>query len=619
MEEEASVSDYIFSYLRQRGIEKVFYLPGGGAMHLNDALARSNVSTAMCLNEQSVAIAAEYHGRVSKQPFGVAVVTNGPGATNTLTAVAGAYIESVPLLIISGQVKLSDYNSSKKLRQTGVQEVATLEMVKGITKYATIIKRPQDIHLELEKCWEQLTSGRMGPVWIEVPLDVQAAKVRRGSVPLSSFGVCKDFGIDIRRDVVRINDLLRPLAGKFVRPLMLVGQGVRHANAVEDVMGYASRYNIPVVTTFPAKDFIEFTNKLFVGHPGNVALRGGNLAVQNCDLLISIGSSLNNIVTAYNPKLFAKNAQKIIFDIDTEELRKHEIPNSIKIKAGVKDAIIGLEESQIVSIQIDQSWLEYLKHLKSKYSYPHDIAFADMFKAKDGGRLSIYQVVDKLSYLLCEYKLIITGSSGLCIEAFYMLFRNQEGQRIIIDSGLGSMGYGLPALIGACNAAPTEKVILYEGDGSLQMNIQELATIAGNNYNCLIIVISNNGYASIKNSQKGYFDGRLLGCDAESGLHLPKLRGLVEAYEIQYYGVWAIEDLTKAVDMSRKVSGPVVIEVFTDGEVTLQPRVKSIKLEDGKMVSLPIEDMMPLLDLGELKAAMKYADKIEEESYRIRQ
>jgi len=610
-----TVSDFIFDYLWGIGIRRIFFLPGGGAMFLNDSMLKSKMKSTLCLHEQSVAIAAEYYGRISEEPFGVCLVTNGPGATNTITAVSGAYIESVPLLVICGQVKRDNYFPQKKVRQTGVQEVATLPMVKSITKYSSILLDETRVKEEMDICVRNLISGRKGPVWLEIPLDVQAASCVLKIAEDEPKGISKEENYQlVTYKTPNLRDNRRK---KYKRPLILIGQGVRHSGCHEDVRVYIREKRIPVTTTFPSKDFIAFDNKLFVGHPGNVALRAANIAIQNCDVLISIGSSLNNVVTGYNPSNFAKQADLYVFNIDEEELRVLDIKHAIKHVMGPIEAIEWLNHNVDFDEDTQAEWLDYLTAMKFEFSYPKDMAFEDDIKSCGMDRLSLFAVVNELGCLLRNFKYIITGSSGLCIEAFYVLYRNEEGQRIVIDSGLGSMGYGLPGLIGACMARPRDKIILYEGDGSLQMNIQELATISGNQLNCCILLINNDGYASIKNSQSAYFSNRFAGCNRNSGLFLPDVSMIAEAYSIDYYSVNNLEELRTAMDMISVKEGASIVEIFTNPDVVLQPRVKSVRTGDGSMKSLPIEDMYPFIEISNLRKWMKYAD-IHEEAEKAR-
>ncbi len=600
------VADFIFKFLRQSDIDHVFCLPGGGAMHLNDALYKSGIKNTICLHEQSVAISAEYWGRVENNKFGVAIVTNGPGATNTLTSVAGAFIESVPLLIISGQVKTSDYKIKKDVRQTGVQEVATLSMVKPITKYRKVVQNPDEIKSIMQEAISVMLSGRKGPARIEVPLDIQGAEY------IDENQIEKKLPIELNKNKsfksCKFDDWAPKISSKK-RIILLVGQGVRLDGAVEKLNKFATNNQIVVSCTFPGKDCFPYENPLFIGHPGTVAKRSANIAIQNCDLLISIGCSLNNIITAYNSFDFARNAIKIIFDIDENELSKALPPNSLKIKSSADEAINELQKAfEKFGSRYKETcseWLSYCRDLKKRFSFEHDDAFKSNNLSKEENKLSIYELMDGLSSLLKAFKYIVTGSSGFCIEAFYVLYKNCPNQRILIDSGLGSMGFGLPAVIGVSNAT-NEKVILIEGDGSLQMNIQELSTIKGNNLNVILIIVNNDGYCSIRNTQDGYFEGRRIGSDTESGLFIPDLHKISKAYSIPFYKCQNITEIQRALNSEEKTEGPSIIEISTFRDEKLQPKVSSRPTKQGTMVTMPIEDMTPLLPLSELDYWMRY-------------
>jgi len=483
------VSDFVFYYLKKIGINHVFCLPGGGAMHLNDALQQSAIHSTICLHEQAVAIAAEYWGRVNNKKFGVALVTNGPGATNTLTSAAGAYIESVPLLIISGQVKTSDYSSEKKVRQTGVQEVATLEMVRPITKFQAIVKDSNQIEDILEKAIDVMLDGRKGPAWLEIPLDIQGAKYE----PKTQIFTSNREKNKNNKEIIDFDyDQFISLIKNKKRVILLAGQGIRLDKSVDALIRFAEKFNIIVSTTFPGKDCFPYDHKLYIGHPGTVAKRSANIAIQNSDLLISIGCSLNNIITAYNPKEFARNAEKIVFDIDPNELSKVLPPNSFKIQLSASNALEILDkafsENEILYLNHSSEWVDYCNQLKSRFSFKSDEAFRYELNNLEKNKISIYTLMNGLSKILSKYNYIVTGSSGFCIEAFYVLFENSSSQRILIDSGLGSMGFGLPGAIGVCRST-NDRVVLIEGDGSLQMNIQELATVKGNNLSLTITLL----------------------------------------------------------------------------------------------------------------------------------
>lgn len=587
------VADYILSRIADKKIKEVFYLPGGGAMYLNDALfCEKRITPVICHHEQACGIAAEANGRTNKAGFGVVIVTTGPGATNVLTPVAGAWIESLPMLIISGQVKRSDALEGRLLRQGGVQEVDIVSIVKPITKYAVTIKNPKDVRYCLEKAFWHMTEGRAGPVWLDVPLDVQAAPIDKNQL--------KSFNPPLKKLQKNLNvkfDLLANLLKKAERPLLLIGHGVRIAGAKEPFKNLIKKFNIPAVFTWNASDLIHWDHPLYIGRPGVVAARAPNLAIQNSDLLITIGCRLDNVLTAYNPKGFARHAKKIVVDIDSNEISKHEMPIELSF---CMDAKLFIREC-LVRVKYknkNQSWINKCLHWKIKFP-PLDGRVFDKNKA-----LSHYQFIDSLSDVIPPNKLIVTGSSGLAMEVFYTVFRNKFNQRVFLTSGLGSMGYGVPAAIGACYGAGKVSTICIESDGSLMLNLQELITLKSQNLPIILIVMNNGGYASIRNTQKNYFNGRYLGTGISSGLLIPNLLELSSAIDLPFKrivnGDNVIEELRDVISQP----GPFICEVILENEEILSPKVAAIPQPDGSIISMPLEDMSPLLPREELKKQM---------------
>ena len=478
MSEVYRVADFVADFIKNSGIGHVFMLPGGGCMYLVDAIGKCDSLEAIaCLHEQAASISAEAYSRISNKP-GVALVTSGPGATNAITGLVGAWIESVPLILISGQVKTSDMMEDAPIRQSGVQEVDIVKIVKNITKFAVTVRKPSEIRSILQKAFHIASSGRAGPVWIDIPLDIQGAPIKIKSLDKwakkreeSVYKLKKSF---INKTVKLLNN--------SQRPLLLAGHGVRLSGAHEIFREVIEKYHIPTITTWNALDLIPYDHPLNIGRPGTVALRAPNFAVQNCDLLVSIGSRLDNIITAFNPERFAPHAKKVIVDIDKNEIDRHKMKIDLKINC---DALVFLEElkKNKWNKKKFKSWEETCTNWKRKYSLTKE----NLFKITP--KISHYQLINALSKILPENIVISTGSSGLGIEAFYTVFKNKIGQRVYLTSGLGAMGYGLPSAIGACLANNKRPMVLIEGDGSLQLNIQEMATISGNNLPiCLIII-----------------------------------------------------------------------------------------------------------------------------------
>lgn len=589
-------ADWIMRRLADEGMKHVFFLPGGGAMHLDDALAcEKRLTPVPCHHEQACGIAAEAYGRSGAAGFGVALVTTGPGATNALTPVAGAWIESLPLLVISGQVKRADGLRGRPLRQSGVQEVDIVSMARPVTKYAVTVETPSDIRRCLEEALWRMREGRPGPVWLDVPLDVQAAPV--DFVNLAGFVPALSAAVEIPANIIaRIEELLT----KAQRPLLLAGHGVRIAGGAESFRALAERLGIPCVFTWNAADLLPWDHPLYVGRPGVVAARASNFAVQNCDCLISIGCRLDNILTAYNPQGFAREAKKIVVDIDPNELVRHEMTIDLPICADAR----GFIETWLKTRRSEggekqwNDWRDRCADWKNRYPVLEGRDFgAD-------GQITHYPFVDVLSDCIPEERLIVTGSSGLAVEVFYTVFRNKNGQRFFLTSGLGAMGYGLPAVIGACLGADRKPAVGIESDGSLMLNLQELATLKALNLPIVLIVMNNGGYASIRNTQRNYFESRFLGTGPEGGLIIPDFVALADAIGLPAMRIERAEELASGLREALTQPGPFICEVRLAPNETLSPKVAAIPRPDGSIVSMPLEDMSPLLSFAQLQAEM---------------
>ncbi len=583
-------ADFIAEFLAGKGIDHVFLLPGGGAMFLNDAIAKSpKLKGVPCHHEQSTTIAAEAYGRITGN-IGVAMVTTGPGGTNAVTGVTGAWIESVPMLVLSGQVKRADLLKDSPVRQKGVQEVDIVRIVKSVTKYAVTIEKSEDLKYELEKALYLARTGRMGPVWLDIPLDIQAAPIDVSK--LRSFPVPQENATSI--DTGKVLALL----SSAKRPLILAGHGVRLSGAAKEFRNLIELLGIPVVTTWNAMDLLPDSHKLNVGHPGVVALRAPNFAIQNCDLLICIGSRIDNIITAFNPQGFAREAKKIIVDIDPHEIQKHEMNIEMKLPVDAASFIKALKNESATSILPDFSaWSLKCQDWKKRYS-------CEKTHEDSEGVINHFQFVRALSEAIPPDTLISTGSSGLAIEVFYTLFKNKEGQRIFLTSGLGAMGYGLPAAIGACLARDSKKMIAIESDGSLQLNIQELATVRALNLPICLFIMNNNGYASIRNTQRNYFENRFIGTGPESDLWMPDLKKVALAYEIEFLRIENPSSLPELLKIALQKDGPLIVDVRLRENETLSPKVTAIPQADGSLTSMPLEDMSPLLSIEDLQAEM---------------
>jgi acetolactate synthase-1/2/3 large subunit len=564
-------------------------LPGGGAMYLNDAIAcESRLTPVPCHHEQACGIAAEANGRVNAAGFGVAVVTTGPGATNIITPVAGAWIESLPMLVISGQVKRADALNGRPIRQGGVQEVDIVSIVKPITKYAVTVNRPEHVRRDLEEALWHMKNGRSGPVWLDVPLDVQAAPVNPSQL-LGFVPPTEKPNLEIDLQIQQINALLQASE----RPIFLIGHGVRIAGATELFKKIAEQLRIPCTFTWNAADTFAWEHDLYVGRPGVVAARAPNFAVQNSDCLISIGCRLDNVITAYNPQGFARSARKIVVDVDAHELERHAMPIDVSVCADAKAFLQTWFQSLPTMGPIDP-WRTRCANWKHRYPPLDGRVFPQT------NPIGHFQLVDRLSDVIPEDRLVITGSSGLAVEVFYTAFRNRRGQRIFLTSGLGSMGYGLAAAMGACIGAGRQPTVCVESDGSLMLNLQELATLKHLNLPLTLVIMNNNGYASIRNTQRNYFQERYLGSGQSSGLWMPDFLKIAQAMGIRCERVNDIQQLTPDLfDAELKL-----VEVVLEEDVVLAPKVSALPQADGSIISMPLEDMSPLLPRDVLRQEM---------------
>lgn len=595
MTEPYRVADFIAEFIAGLGVKHVFLLPGGGAMHLVDAVGKCpELKAVACLHEQAAAISAEAYARINEN-IGVVMVTTGPGATNAITGVAGAWIESVPLLIVSGQVKRADMLRDSPLRQNGVQEVDIVKVVKSITKYAATVERAEDIQIEMERAAYIARSGRAGPVWIDVPLDVQGAPVDPDTLAHWTGEVEAEPIASFATQIEQIQTLL----SNAKRPLLFAGHGVRLAGAAQQFKQLAERLGIPVVTTWNALDLLPYEHPLLVGRPGVVALRAPNFAVQNCDLIISIGSRLDNIITAYNPRGFARGAKKVVVDVDRHEIEKLDMDVNLAVTGNAKAFLQAWLGAKQASTTPDWSaWKARCADWKRRYPVNDGAPFSA------SGVISHYQLMDALSDAIPADTLVSTGSSGLAVEAFYTVFRNKPGQRVFLTSGLGAMGYGLPAAIGACFANGGKPMVAVESDGSLQLNIQELATMRAFDLPICLLIMNNNGYASIRNTQRNYFKGRFVGTGPEAGLRLPDLEKVAATYDLPFLRISDAAELKVLLKQAMSQPRPLLVDVRLTPDEVLAPKVSALPQPDGAMLSMPLEDMSPLLSLETLKAEM---------------
>ncbi len=588
------LSDFVIKYIAGLGVKNVFMLPGGGCMHLVDSLGRNkDLNIVVNLHEQACAIAADAYGQYTNN-IGVVLVTTGPGGTNTITGVAASWIDSIPVLIISGQVKRADLLTGKGVRQIGPQEVDIVSLVKPITKYAVIVTDPNQIRFHLDKAVYLAKDGRPGPVWIDIPLDVQGAIIDENKIMVFN----KPKKIIKKKELNnKINDLIN-LINKSKRPVILAGNGIRLAKGVERFREIIAKIKIPTLTTWKAADILAEDNDLYIGRPGSIGQRGANFAQQNADLIICIGARLDVSQVAYNYSNFSKGAKKVIVDVDKNEIKK--IPTKVDIAFNI-DAGEFLDALFEKIDEINLNSLEWLKKCQGwKEKYP---VVLSTYK-EEKKYVNTYVLVEALSKLLTSNDVIVPGSSGSCSEITLQAFKVKQGQRILNSPGLGSMGFGLPASIGACIASGRKRTICLIGDGGLQHNIQELELLKRYQLPVKLFVLNNNAYASIRATQNRYFSGNLVACDSSSGLTLPDTIKIAEAYGLKTFKLENHDNFEWKINAILNFQGPVICEVIVDPDLATQPKILSEVKPDGKMVSRPMEDLWPFLDRKEFRANM---------------
>lgn len=581
------LSDYVWEYVSRLGVRHVFMFPGGGAMHLVDSLGRNkNLEYVALLHEQACAMAAETYSRIDYN-LGVALVTTGPGGTNTVTGVAAAWLESTPMLLISGQAKLSDLKDGYGVRQRGNQEIGIVDIVSSITKYAVMIKDPSQIRYHLDKAVYEAKSGRPGPVWLDIPLDVQAAEINpdalEGFVPRTELS---NDGEKLDQQILQVAELLK----KSKRPVIIAGQGIERNNGKAIFRKLVEQLNIPVLFSWIAVELLEFEHPCNLGKPGMVAPRYSNFVMQDSDLIIAIGTRLDPAMIGYDPADFAPNAKKVIVDIDSAELNKFSFDIDIKIQADATAFIRKLTE-KTEDICLDNAVRDWLKQCQMwKQQYP---IMLEEFK-KDEGAVNPYFFVDVLSNELQDNDVVIPGSSGACIDVFWLAIKNKIDQRILATGSLGSMGYGIPASIGACLASG-KRTICVEGDGSLQLNIQELASIVGMRLPIKIFVNGNGGYLSIMNMQRGHFNGNFVGANADSHLYFPDILAVAKAYGLETFEIQTHEETAEIIRKVLASEKPTLCYVHMREDVAIQPKVISKVAENGSMVSGKLRELWPFI------------------------
>jgi len=589
-------AEYVAKRLADAGVTQVFMMTGGGAMHLNDAFGyEPRMHCVFNQHEQACAIAAEGYARVTGRPA-LVNVTTGPGGINALTGVHGAWTDSIPMLIVSGQVKRETMMRSypdAALRQLGDQEVDIIEMVRGITKYAEVVSDPARIRYAVERALHLATSGRPGPCWLDIPIDVQAAQIDPEAQP--GFDPASEPPLfDASPLAEQCREIVQRLS-EAKRPVILVGTGVRLAHAQEIFDTVARKIGAPVAPAWTAVDQVPSDDPLYCGRTGTIGDRAGNFAVQNADVLLVIGSRLNIRQVSYNWGSFARCAFTIQVDVDAAELTKPTVRPDLGVHS---DAKVFLEE---LNRQLDRSahdparHAEWVRWCKARVArYPVVEARHRVIK---GSRVNPYHFVEHLFTQLGEHDIVTCGNATASVVTFQAA-RVMRGLRMFANSGCAAMGYDLPAAIGAAFGGAGRRVICLAGDGSIQLNVQELQTVLYHWLPLKIFVLNNDGYLSMRMSQGSFFR-RFVGEGPQSGLTLPSMARVAAAYGL-CSSVAEGEGFEETIDAALRSDGPFLCEVMLDPEQPFEPKLSSRQLPDGRMVSSPLEDLHPFLSREEL-------------------
>jgi acetolactate synthase-1/2/3 large subunit len=589
------VADYIVGRLAEHGIGHVFMVTGGAAMHLNDAFGReSRIRKVFCHHEQSCAMAAESYFRVSNRIAAVNV-TAGPGGTNAITGVYGAYVDSMAMIILSGQSKRETLVSSTglPLRQLGDQEVNIVEMVKGITKYAVLIDDPSTIRHHLERALHLALQGRPGPVWLDIPIDVQGAKIEPSELK----------GYDPKEDMIRyetdhLGESVALVAKRLAaakRPVIYAGTGIRLSGQYDLFFELAERLGVPVVGAWDSNDLLPNDHPSYAGRPGSLGDRAGNFTVQNSDFLLILGCRLNIRLVSYNWENFAPRAFKVMVDVDAAELKKPTLSINLPIHADLRD-FLPLFSASLKEWSADHAgWLAWCKERVNRYP----VVLPTYWESSSG--VNPYCFMERLSEHLEDGEVVACGDGTACVAAFQAM-NIRAGQRLFTNSGCASMGYDLPAAIGAAEALPHKKrIICVAGDGSIMMNLQELQTVSGRKLPIKIFVLNNSGYHSIRQTQGNFFPDNIVGCGTDSGLSFPDFGKVAETFGMGYRRCCKHGELHEVIKVTLSLEGPVICEIMLDLAQAFAPKLSSRKLEDGRMISASLEDMSPFLGREELQ------------------
>lgn len=602
------LADYVADFLVNRGIKDCFMITGGGAMHLNDALGhKEGLKCTYNHHEQGCAIAAESYARINNT-MAALCVTTGPGGTNAITGVLGGWLDSVPMFVLSGQVRydttaryMEQFTDGYKLRAVGDQEFDITKSVGAMCKYAVMVEDPKNIRYILEKAYHLATTGRRGPVWIDIPLNFQAAIIE--TEELKGYDV-KEAGESELKPVEKkvVKEIIEKIRNAK-RPVLYAGNGIRLSEGYQIFRKVIEKLGIPVATCWDSIDAIETEHPLYVGRGGIMGDRAGNFAVQNSDLVLAIGNRLSIRQVGYSFKTWAREAYVIMVDVDPAELRKTTLHVEMPVLADAKDFLESIYEEiepEDKTVFNGDDWLKRCSDWKKNYPVTQPKHWEE-----DGEYANVYAFVNYLSSSLPDGNMTVVSNGSACVVGSHNYVIKKDG-RFIINSGVASMGYGLPAAIGACVAHDKKTTICLEGDGSIMMNLQELQTIITNKLPIKIFLINNQGYHSIRQTQNNLFKEHCkIGIGPESGdLSFPDFGKLSQAFGYPYYEAHSNEEMKKAVDDTLATEGPAFCEIFVSTVQNFEPKSATKRLEDGTLVSPPLEDLAPFLDREEFQKNM---------------
>lgn len=597
------LADYVAEFLADHGVSDVFSVVGGGAMHLNDALGHHpRLKVTYNHHEQACAIAAEAYARLENRIAAVCVTT-GPGGTNALTGVVGGWLDSIPMFVISGQVRYDTTAryalpfTGTRLRAMGDQEYDIVRSVEPMTKYAVMVEDPKTIRYHLERAWHLATTGRPGPVWIDIPVNYQGGYVETEDLP--GYDPAEDDALlppPVEESV--IETVLEKLR-QAKRPVFHAGYGIRLSGGYGAFRSVMEKLNIPVVTYWNAVDLIEDAHPLYCGRAGNMGDRPGNWAIQNADLILAVGTRISIRQVGYNWQTWARAAEVIMVDIDQAELKKPTLHVELPVWADARDFLTKLDAAAKGSVSACEDWNETCRRWKREYP-----AVLPRQWEENGSTANVYAFIRYLSSRLPENSLTAV-SNGACCVVGNQAYVIQKGSRMANNSAIASMGYGLPAAIGTCIGGGRRETICLEGDGSIMMNLQELQTILTNRLPIKIFLINNSGYHSIRITQTNLFNKNFVGIGEESGdLSFPEFRKIAQAFGYRYYAAHSNAQMKAVVDEVLSLEGPVFTEIFTDTEQVWEPKSSTKRLPDGTLVSPPLEDLAPFLPREELEKQM---------------